>query len=472
MFFTGQVDTFATKDHLHIRQRGFQETDIVSMAAPVTKYSVRVDRAEDIKYELQKAYFMATSGHKGPVLIDLPADVQRAMVATDALREFTSQPLESSCDITQVVELISRAKRPVILAGAGINQAGAKEELKQFCERYHLPVLTSMPAYDVLPYHHPLHNGFIGVNGHRYANLLLAKADLVICLASRLDIKQIGLARQLFNPKAQLIRVDIDPHELNYAVANEELRCQADVKTFLRELLSHTFSFTQRDATWNNFAQNLKSKLEFVNDTEPAHAFMRKISRILPQEVSYTLDVGQNEVWAVQSLELKQGQRIYMSAGLGTMGYALPAAIGVYYATKKPVIAFVGDGGIQMSIQELQFLALHKLPVNLVLFNNEALGMIRQFQEKNFQANYVNTTVESGYANPDFKKLANAYHFKYACITQPAQLKRGLFDLSAPKIIEVKLPAKTLLLPYFGKEIIFDQQPQIDRKLYEEIMGY
>jgi len=472
MFFTGQVDTFATKDNLKIRQRGFQETDIVSMAKPVTKYCVRLDKAEDVKYELQKAYFLATAGRKGPVLIDLPADVQRALVNKKLLKEFMPPRATGIYHIQQVTKLINQAKRPIILAGAGVNQAGARRELQQLCQTLQLPVLTSMPAYDMLAYHHPSQYGFIGVNGHRYANILFAKADLVLCLANRLDLKQIGLSRKLFNPRARLIRVDIDTHELNYPVGNKELRCRGDVKTFLRELLAQKFTFTQRDTTWNKFAQYLKSQLEFVNDTETAHAFIRHISRILPSQVSYTLDVGQHEVWAVQALELKENQRLFMSAGLGSMGYALPAAIGVYYATKKPVIAMAGDGGFQMNIQELQFIAKHQLPINIVIFNNEALGMIRQFQEKNFQKNYIHTTFSSGYSNPDFKKVVKAYNLAYVAVTKPEQIKRSLFDLTAPKIIEVKLPGETLLLPYFGKEVIFDQDPPIDRKLYEEIMAY
>ena len=472
MFFTGQVDTYATKDTLNIRQRGFQETDIVSITTPITKYSTRINNAEDIEYELQKAYFMATSGRKGPVLIDLPADIQRAIVKKNSLKKFKIPKLTSNYNIRTIVKLINNARRPIILAGAGINQANARQELKLLAETLNIPVVTSMPAYDLLPYNHYLQNGFIGVNGHRYGNLLFAKADLVICLGSRLDIKQIGLNRKLFNPKTKLIRVDIDTSELNYAVSKDEVLIQDDVKKFLGKLISQKFSFTHRDSTWCKFAQNIKNKLQFVNDTESAHHFIRKISKILPQKTNYTLDVGQNEVWAVQSLELKENQRIYMSAGLGTMGYALPAAIGVYYATQKPVVALVGDGGFQMNIQELQFIAKNKLPITILIFNNESLGMIRQFQERNFNANYVSTTFKSGYSNPDFEKIAKAYNFKYKFVEKIKQINKKLLELDTNKIIEIKISNRTHLLPYFGKEVLFDQEPKIDRKIYNEIEIY
>lgn len=471
IFITGQVDTYALRGELQTRQLGFQETDIVSIVSPITKYCVRVDDPNQIQKELEKAFHKATTGRKGPVLIDIPADVQRAIVDIDDLEDFNEeQNCNNSSDFDLLLQALSNAKRPVILAGAGIKQGNAEKEFRTFAEKWQIPVISSLPAIDLIEYDNPLQTGFVGVNGHRYANIVLAKSDLIIAMGNRLDVKQIGAKRNFFRKEAKIVRIDIDAGELSYKVNEKEINIQADIKNVLEACCEKLPNFSSRDSEWINITNRIKKELEYINDNEKAHSYLRKFSKILPDNVLYTLDVGQNEIWAAQALEFKKDQRIFMSAGLGTMGYALPAAIGAYYATKRPVACIVGDGGLQMNIQELQFISQKKLPISILLLNNKALGMIRQFQEKNFEAKYLNTTCDSGYSVPDFKKIVEAYGINYSRIESPEEVDTIDFDCNKTQLYELVLPEVTYLQPSFGSDLIYDQEPKIDRELFNKLM--
>ena len=470
LFLTGQVDTYALKSTTgaDIRQFGFQETDILSIVKSISKYSVQITSPDQICRELNKAIDIAMSGRKGPVVIDLPADVQRAMVDVGKLEIYTKEnTVAQECDFAELFNDLSSATRPVVLAGAGINQADLRQEFRQFVERYQLPTVVSFPACDLLEYDHRLHLGFIGVNGHRYANLVLAKSDCVICLGSRLDLKQVGAQKDFFRPETKVIRIDVDAEELKLPVrANETVYC-CDLKAFFREAEKGVVDLKNRDGNWVDIANGIKKELEFANDNEPVHKLLRGISQNVSADLTYALDVGQNELWAAQALELKGNQRLIMSAGLGTMGYAVPAAIGAYYATKNPAVAIVGDGGLQMNIQELQFIASNKLPVTVILCNNSSLGMIRQFQEKFLNSNFQHTTLTTGYSVPDFKLIAEAYGLKYQLLTD---LKEFRYSERDSKLIELRLPDTTYLHPAFGRDAKYDQEPKIDRDLFSKIM--
>lgn len=468
LFLTGQVDTYALKSNIksEIRQYGFQETDIVSIVKPITKYCIQILKAEDIKEELDKAIKIALSNRKGPVLIDLPADIQRAFIEVGDFNELPKEEYKEKSNYYKIIQKeLKKSKRPIFLVGAGLNQCNLREDFRKLANDYQIPVVTSMSAIDILPYDDVLNCGFIGVNGHRYANLILAKSDLVICIGTRLDLKQIGIKRQFFKNQ-KIIRVDIDKNELNYFINHNEIRIETGLKTFLKDFNNISEKCCHKE--WIKTTNKIKEKLKYANDNEEAHKFLRKISSLIQEDVTYSLDVGQNQVWAIQALELKNNQKVIMSAGLGTMGYALPAAIGAYYATQKPSIAIVGDGGIQMNIQELQFISHHKLPITIILCNNRCLGMIRQFQEKNFNSNYKITTLTTGYSVPDFKKIAKAYNIKCVSINKLEELKH--INISKPNFIEVNLDTVTYLEPAFGKDNLFDQIPNINRELYNEIM--
>ncbi len=468
LFITGQVDTYASNQKTGLRQRGFQETDVVSMVKPLTKYAVRVDEASNIKYFLEKAFFEATNGNPGPVLLDLPADIQRSDIDVAALKGFTPKSKKGIqlAEIKQIIDILKQANRPVFLIGNGVKVSGSIERTVALIEKYIAPAVTSLPAFDVFPFNHPNYFGFIGTNGQRYANFVFGKADTIIALGSRLDIRQIGLDRAKFFKGKRLIRIDIDPLQIKNRIIDDEVDVCADLKEVLLELHKCSFNFTR----WNNICTLIKEKLIGYDDEEYNRMYS-VMSETLPKDALITLDVGQNQIWFAQSAHLS-GQRVYMSAGHGSMGYSLPAAIGVYYGTHKDVYCFNGDGGLMMNIQELQFVKREALPIKIICFNNHALGMIRGFQERNFNKNYSLTTESTGWQSPDFEKIADAFGFPFFRYESLDEIKRTMSDLpKGPVFIEISYKGETNLIPNFGKtDLIQDQLPEIDRKLFDELM--
>ncbi|GHU41573.1 acetolactate synthase [Spirochaetia bacterium] len=471
LFLTGNVDTYGVKGDRPIRQRGFQETDFVSIVQSITKYSVFVTSPDDIVYCLEKAYFLAMQGRPGPVVLDLPADIQRAEVDVAAARHFKAEydnPLPAHALQTLINDLRT-AKRPCILAGGGVKQSGNAPRLKQLLEKLGIPLVTSLPAVDLLPSNHKLSGGFIGTNGHRYGNFILSKADLVLTLGTRLDLKQVGNKRDNFAPNAKLYRVDIDSGELSYPVRSNEVPLLMDISDFLKHFETYIGDTRLDTDAWIDLCAKLKEKLKTI-DFCTYHHLINKLSGALPQNINITVDTGQSSVWAPQSFEFKDNQHFFVSAGLGSMGYSLPAAIGAYYANKLPVVCFAGDAGIQMNIQELQYIDKEHLPIAVVILNNNSMGMIRQFQEKNFNKNYYLTTADAGYASPDFEKIAGAYNFRYKKITSPNDTVEALFPLTSPLLIDVQFETETYLLPNFnaGKPLD-DMDPPLERGLYKEL---
>lgn len=473
LFITGQVDTYGVKGDLPIRQRGFQETDIVSITESITKYSVFVETPDKIRYYLEKAYYLALSGRPGPVLLDIPADVQRAEVDIETLIKYDEFENDTILDydavINKIESMLQCSNRPVILAGAAVKQSGIIKDFQKLIEKLNIPVVFSLPAFDILPFDHKLNMGFIGVNGQRYANFAIGKSDLVICMGSRLDLKQVGNNRGLYAENAQLLRIDIDQGEMQYTVKDNEIQLCCDIKQVIPRLLRDTDYKT--DLQWLNICQEIKEKL--INyDAEKYHQYITELSLRLPEYNNITIDVGQHLIWVAQAFRIKPHQKAYMSAGLGAMGYSLPAAIGVYYATKQPVICFCGDGGIQMNIQELQFIRRENLPIKIIVLNNNALGMIRQFQENNFNQNYYQTTISSGYSSPDYKKIAYAYGLLYYEVSSIESIEDIDFTDDVPILIEVCLDMDTYLKPNQGyQQPIYNQAPYIDKELFEHLMS-
>ena len=474
IFITGQVDTYSLKGSLSVRQRGFQETDVIGIVRPITKYAVRVDDPLRIRYELEKAFYYAVEGNPGPILLDLPADVQRAFVDENTLLGY-EVPSVCECNIdtyvNEITSMLEVSKCPCILLGCGMKQRGLKQIVQEIAENSDIPVVTSMPAVDVLPASHRNCFGFAGANGHRYANFVLGKSDLIIAMGTRLDLKQVGNNRSQFARQAKIIRVDIDHGNLEHKVHNDEIQFQTDIRDIVPALKDKLTTNNLNFSEWNNVCTTIKTKLQGYDD-EPYTAILKRFSQTLPDEICITADVGQNEVWIAQQFEFKKNQRFHISAGHGAMGYSLPAAIGVYYASKKPVVSFNGDGGIQINIQELQFLAREKLPITVVIINNHSLGMIRGFQEANFEKNYSQTTETTGYSAPDFSKIAEAYELGYNSICSIEDAERYVINQEYPTVVEIMIPNETQLNPNFGRNgFIQDQRPYINRNLYEEIMN-
>lgn len=463
LFITGQVNTFEYKGELGVRQRGFQETDIVSIVSPVTKYAVRITDATKLKWYLDYAFYIAQEGRRGPVLLDIPMDIFRADIDPQSMEGFEAPVYNRDTSFDKLKEALSKASRPVILAGSGIKTSNAADKFNEVIRKHDIPVVTTMLAVDTAKDSY----GFIGAYGTRTANFIVAKSDLVISLGARLDVRQTGARRENFAPDAVIVRVEIDAGELSLRVHNDEIQIHADVNDVLDILLEAD----TRDLTgWNDVCRKIREELKDIDDRLP-NKYVSRISELIPENSVITTDVGQNQVWVAQSFKVKDGQRIFFSGGHGAMGYSLPAAIGCALADGKAVYSFQGDGGIQMNIQELQTIARENLPVKIILFNNSALGMIRHFQEMYFEDNYVQTVPSGGYTVPDFGAIAAAYKIPYRCIGKVEDIDDSLFDAEGPQFVEVRITEPTYVYPKleYGKPNQ-DQEPLLDRKRYSYIM--
>lgn len=470
LFITGQVNSFESKGNMKVRQRGFQETDIISMVKGVTKYSQYVEDPLMIKYYLDKAFYQATNGRKGPVLLDIPMNIFRAEIDKSTLISYEYEQQDTiDLDIKKCLEnAFNNSKRPILLLGNGIKIEGSTQKVRSIIEKYQIPTVTSMIAFDVLGTS-KFNMGFIGAYGHRAANFAVAKCDLVISLGSRMDIRQVGVKRETFAPEAKVIRIDIEPEEFDFRVHKNEVQIVSSAKNILDIMEDINIPHFSE---WNNICDILKEELGKIDTCGP-NKFVDALSDAIPNDVTITTDVGQNQVWIAQSLRIKDNQRVLFSGGHGAMGYSLPAAIGAYYGTRNPVVCFTGDGGLQMNIQELQFVFREQIPIKIIVFNNNALGMIRHFQEMYFESNFYQTKPEGGYNSPNFSKIANAYGIDSISICDVNELTNyDLLTNDKPCLIEVLMNENTYVFPKleFGKPNQ-DQEPLLPREKYNFLMS-
>lgn len=472
IFITGQVNTYEQKGTLGVRQKGFQETDIVSMAKPITKDAFMVTEAAQVPSALKRAYQIALSGRRGPVLLDIPMNVFRGEVAecpeTVQIQEENSPVLVDKA-ASEIILKLQAAKRPVILAGHGIALSNTRDTFRSFVELTGIPTVTSMIAVDAIPSKSPFCYGMIGAYGIRSANYLVDFSDCILTLGSRLDCRQIGVNKTLFAPDAQILRVDIDNGELENRINNRERQYVVSLKDLLPVLFRKAKSLTWDFSDWRMRCEQVRQRLKTVDKQERGNLLAKKLGDLLPDGITVTTDVGQNQVWIAQSMQVKPYQRILFSGGHGAMGYSLPAAIGAAIATKKPVVCCVGDGGFQMNLQELEFIAREKLPIKIILMNNQALGMIHHFQEMYFSSNYMQTDSKTGYTVPNFDAIVQAYGLRTVSGANIDDLL-SVFEDDGPAFIELRLPESTHVYPKLGLNTpIHRQEPPLPDALLKEL---
>lgn len=471
IFITGQVNTHEQKGNKNIRQLGFQETDIVSMALPITKASFRIEKAEDIPEILERAFSIAMEGRPGPVLIDIPMDMQRSTIEDVFSENGDMQKEENPMIKTYTTELeqlgidIQTCKQPVVLVGRGVRAAFAANEFSDFLVLTGLPVITSLLAVDAIPYHHDQRIGFIGSYGNRWANIAFGEADLIIVLGSRLDIRQTGADTKFFENGKKIYHVDCEEAEINNRIKG----CVAiigNVKHFLNAF-NEVFgkeNFPKKFA-WFDYIKELKEKWPDTKELDTAdninpNKFIHLLSNHSENAASFLADVGAHQMWTAQSIEINEGQTFLTSAGMGAMGFALPAAIGACFANgKKPVVTIIGDGCMQLNLQELQTIIRNKIPVKIIVLNNQSLGMITQFQASYFDARYQSTYW--GYSAPNFEKIAIAYGLAAKTISMEAEILNAVEwlwnedNLYNPVLLQVMIAPLTNTYPKiaFGKPI-------------------
>ncbi|MBR4127196.1 MAG: thiamine pyrophosphate-binding protein [Alphaproteobacteria bacterium] len=458
VFITGQVNTYEYKKYPQLRQSGFQETDIVSVAEPITKYCQRITKPENIRYELEKAFYIAQSGRKGPVLLDIPMDMQRQDVDVLKLEGFCKEEKTETADdaIDEMIRLLKKSSKPVILVGNGVRQSHSEEKLRAFLDKTGIPCVASLLGKDAIDNDYPYYLGGIGTYGNRNANLSLMNSDVLLVLGARLDILQTGSHPENFAPDAHIIQVDNDQKELD-SLKVKKIKVFSDIGRVVDVLNGTSFDFQIDD--WKKTCLELKDKypseISVTGKQLLPNMLIKKISKHCPEKWTVTADVGQNQMWVFQSAKVKKQNRFLFSGGLGSMGFSLPAAIGVAAAGGK-VLSVSGDGGFQMNLQELEVIARRKLPVKMIIFNNHSLGMIRNFQSLYFNGKYPSS--QEDYSAPDFSKVANAYGIKAqtkAANDIDDDVLRGFFETEEAELLEIALPVGTTVEPQviFGNNL-------------------
>lgn len=461
LFITGQVNVNEQKGDSGVRQLGFQETDIVAMASPVTKWAARIQSPGEVAEALERAFELALGGRPGPVLLDVPMNVQRAEMPASALLQHAAPAPAADEEpghglaafLEELADSLRHARRPLVLAGGGVRSSGEAARARAFLERLGVPVVTSLMGLDLLPATHPLRAGLIGTYGNRWANWALEHSDLVLVLGSRLDVRQTGADLASFTRGKIFFQVDCDAAEMNNRVAVQH-PLELPLQQFFRAGAVAAFPGWEDGGNWLAEIRAMEARWP---DTDEAagvggidpNVLVRRVSESSPCAACFVSDVGQHQMWAAQSVRLQSGQRLLNSGGMGAMGFALPAAIGAALASGAPAVVFTGDGSIQLNIQEFQTLCTHGLPVKIVIMNNGAYGMVRQFQEAYFGERYQSTVW--GYEAPDFARVASAYGIEARRVEKeedlPEALARMWADPAAPFVLDVAIEQKRNAYP-------------------------
>lgn len=482
VYITGQVNTFEQKGNLKIRQMGFQETEIVEMVSSITKFAQKVDRPEDLKKALQEAYFIARSGRPGPVLIDIPFNIQTADLDFDDMEGFVRpavSPAMSSKGLDfSWVERLKSAKRPTLVLGYGVRAAGAEGLVDDLLKVLNIPVVVSWSGLDLVSADDPKYIGQIGVYGARSANFAVQNADFLLSIGSRLDSRQTGGKYQSFAREAFRVVVDVDENELSKKRVEAHVPVVSDAKVFIEgligELKDQSFDHTQWMATTTKWKNELPiyDKKRTESAVVNPYRFFDEFSAAIEKEAFIIADTGATLTWLIQGLKVKKGQRVISAFGNSPMGYALPASIGAWFAKKRPVYCVIGDGGFQINIQELQTLVNYQIPVRVIVMNNNGYGIIKQFQDLYLEGRHIATG--EGYSCPDFTKIADAYGVKSVSVSNDDDILpslKHLEDVKGPLIFDVNVQPTEKLEPKLGwGRPIEDQLPLLDRELFQKYM--
>lgn len=446
LVFTGQVARAG------IGKDAFQEADIVGITMPITKYNYQVRETADIPRIITEAVHIATTGRPGPVVIDLPKDIsalETDFIYSPEVNLPSYQPTLEPNDmqIKKILKQLSKAKKPVLLAGGGISYAEAATELNEFAERYQIPVVTSLLGQGTIATSHPLFLGMGGMHGSFAANIAMTEADFMISIGSRFDDRLTGNPKT-FAKNAKVAHIDIDPAEIG-KIISADIPVVGDAKKALQMLLAEPTVHNNTEK-WIEKVTKDKNRVRSYDKKERVvqpQAVIERIGELTNGDAIVVTDVGQHQMWTAQYYPYQNERQLVTSGGFGTMGFGIPAAIGAKIANPdKEVVLFVGDGGFQMTNQELAILNIYKVPIKVVMLNNHSLGMVRQWQE----SFYEGRTSESVFDTlPDFQLMAQAYGIKNYKFDNPETLAQDLEVITedVPMLIEVDISRKKQVLP-------------------------
>lgn len=457
LFLSGQVTTASAMWGTDLRQLGVQESDIVALVASITKYAECVTEPDSIRYELERAVYIARSGRPGPVWLDIPVDVQAMEVDPKTLVGYHADVesfVPDDGDVNLVVSMLQQAKRPVLIVGNGVRLAGGEAALRLLVDRLQIPVVSSWTGADMVG-DSPYHIGHCGIFGDRPSNFTVQNADLILAIGCRLSLPQIGSKPEWFARDAKIIMVDVDIAEIEKPILHVDVGIVADAEWFITALLqvaqSHPSTYIEQCLNWRtNYPVVLPEYA--AADKVNSYYFVQELCRHLDEDAVVVLDMGTAFTGTYQAAQMKKGQRWITASGHAPMGYGLPGAIGAAFATGKKVICIVGDGALQMNLQELATIKHHNLPIIIFVLNNNGYLTMRHTQAWHFDG-FVGINPESGLGFPDVMALASAFDIpKQHCFVDHRRIDADLgmvLGYDYPAIIEL---------------IMAEVQPQIPRE--------
>ena len=435
----------------------FQEVDVIGVTQPVTKWNFQIRRAEDIAWAVSRAFYIARSGRPGPVVLDFTKNAQTTLVdfepqKVDFIRSYLPVPQVEEKAVREAANLINNSQRPLVLVGQGVELGNAREELRLFLEKANLPAGCTMLGLSALPSDHPLNKGMLGMHGNYALNVLTNKCDLLIAVGMRFDDRVTGNL-QTYAKQAKVIHLEIDPAEINKNV-HADIAILGDCKQTLVELTKYVEPANHREwidsfIPYDNL-ENTKVIEPAIHPTEGPLLMgevVRRVSELSQQKAVLVTDVGQNQLFGCRYFKFTEARSVLTSGGCGTMGFGLPAAIGATFgAPERTICLFCGDGGLQMSIQELGTIMEQRAPVKIILLNNNYLGNVRQWQYLFFNKRYSFTPM----LNPDYEKIAEAYGIPARTVVERADLDAAIeqmLTMEGPFLLQCAVKEEDNVLP-------------------------
>ena len=463
MVISGQQKRELIADYTKYRNLGPQETNIIPMVEPLTKYAKTIMNPNKIRYELEKAYYLAKNGRPGPVWIDIPLDLQALEIETGKLVGFKPpkekvKSLKLKSHVKKVIKLLEKSKRPVLILGNGVRLSGAEKMVSELLNTVKVPVILPFGSLDLVPENSPFLAGKFGPGGQRRGNFILQNSDLVLSIGASLNVASIGFNYQSVAPDAKKIMVNIDKNEMSKPTLQVDLKIQADAKDFIQELLKQTKSKRfEYDARW--LVTMKKWKKDYPSVTSDmyldkkhvnSYVFFNTLSDCLKSNDTLVTGIALDACGLYQAFKVKKDQRAFVNKNFGPMGWGLPAAIGASQTGRKgKVVLVTGDGSLNLNIQELGTVDAYRLPIKIFVFNNGGYESIRSTQNKFFKGRLVGSSEQTGVKNPDYKQLAKAYNLKYITINNNKQLAKisNILELDGPVLCEVNIAFEQARVP-------------------------
>ncbi len=490
LYISGAPVTKQIRKNKNIRQIGFQEMEVVDLVKPLTKYAVQIKRPEDLQYELDKALEIAYSGRKGPVLLDIPDDIQRSNLDPKKLRKYKSKNKKiiriNKSKINIIIKELEKSERPILIIGNGVKLSNSENLVKKIIKKNKLPYAPTWATVDTFKHNDQLNAGTFGVAATRYGNFSIQNADLLIFLGARLSPQLVGSNMNIFSPKSKKIVVDVDKYEFkNHRLKKSVIKINANVYDVLKELSMKKIDLKKTNIlNWINKIKSYKKNFPVLASKkiikknkylDPYH-FFDSLSKVTKSNDILIPDASANLIWFMQSYKTYSlGQKIFTALNHSPMGYSMPATVGAFLGKPSSrVLAFIGDGSMQMNIQELETIKHFNINTKIFILNNKGYGLVKQTQETWLKSNYVGVDKKSGLSLPDFLEVSKAYKIKTIQIKSNKniiQKLKNVLRIKGPVIIELIIDPKARVNPKidFGRPL-HDMSPRLDKKILKSII--